>query len=346
MSRRISGANRDIFTSIAGKLRDHGLKRRRIWEFLACSTDEYARRQRLALRIVDDALALYNKRAFVQELSHLAEVERHLRAVNTRQRDHVIHAVSTLLVGIYLNEELGLGVNHFRLTLATLLHDIAYPVEIGLRLIQGFEEHHRNLRRETHVPSPHVSFAVDVSGIGDLCYGESSLDLIGDRLTRWRLRLDPREVCAVLTDQRRVDHGVLGALMLMKLVDMLYTKHNPDRNTGTADWDYRYFKEDIVDICASVFLHNLKGNMLNGNKLHCERNSLAFLLRLADELQDWGRPGGRRNRQRPPTGYSISVDSDKLGIKVPHGRVSKMREAVEVFAGVEISVSRLRRDSP
>jgi hypothetical protein len=336
----IIGINSDIHRRIEGKLANYGLaeQRQQVRDFLEDGDLSYDDRQEQALAIVESVLSHHGKGEIKRELLQLASVERLLQPLNYRHRDHVLHAVMTLLLGIYLNETLGLGVEPFQLKLATLLHDIAYPLQIGASFGQDFQEHYQDLRGESDPSPQEVCFSLRACGLDRLCDGQSGTRLMADRVRNWGLEVDACRISQDVREGDRMDHGVLGSLMLLKLVDALYKSHHT--------WDRSDFREDVVGVCASIFLHSLRINDFGATKLARNRHALPFLLRLTDELQDWDRPGGAKTSERSATEYAISIRAGALNFSVPPDRVNGLREAMACFDGIDILVSPLRRNNP
>jgi len=348
----IIGVNGDIHRKIEGKLAKYGLgeQRQQVKDFLAGGGRPYDARQEQALAIVESVLSHHGKGEIKRELLQLARVERLLQPLNHKQRDHVLHAVMTLLLGIYLNETLEIGVDPFQLKLAALLHDIAYPLQIGATFGRDFQKHHQRLKSGNAQTSPEVRFSLRTCGLDRLCNAQSGTELIAERIDRWGLEVDARRISQDVQKGVRMDHGVLGSLMLLKLVDALYGAHNATMDSGTAStarrWERTHFNGDVVTVCASIFLHSLQLDDLGPSKLTSDSHALPFLLRLADELQDWDRPGGAENSERSPSQYKISAEPGVLSFRAPTDRVGRLSDAMACFDGIKISVSALRRDNP
>jgi hypothetical protein len=78
------------------------------------------------------------------------------------------------------------------------------------------------------------------------------------------------------------------------------------------NWNQRWFEGDVVPACTSIFLHNLENRRFEGTQVRANRAPVAFLLRLADTLQEWDRPSGTEPRGHSPELFDIEVSSGKL----------------------------------
>ena len=73
--------------------------------------------------------------------------------------------------------------------------------------------------------------------------------------------MDVKRVYEERTLQGPVCHGVISALAVLRVLDLLYAKENPERvyelkKVDGIDWSQKWFETDNVSACAAVFLHN------------------------------------------------------------------------------------------
>ena len=132
-------------------------------------------------------------------------------------------------------------------------------------------------------------------------------------------------------DSGKIDHGIISALSLLNVIDTMYCKHNPERKhidvseEGSA-WSQHHFDNDVVPACTAVFIHNLK------DIPQLDRNSapLAFLLRLSDTLQDWGRPSADNDDGVSDDKFKIQVKGKEIVFAVAdNGRREKIKSQIE-----------------
>lgn len=128
-------------------------------------------------------------------------------------------------------------------------------------------------------------------------------------------------------------------------MDFLYYNHNPEKIRGYWDqpgrnWDFNIFDNQIINSCASIFIHNLDRNLFISQKINRVRHTLPFILRVSDELQDWERikrseEGDFYNRGEL---YKIEITGDTIKFSAPEVRRKKIEESIECFDGIQIIV--------
>jgi len=132
----------------------------------------------------------HGKRDLYKHVAQLARVEYSTRELESSLRDHVVHAMLSFLLGIYINEnlmkQLHCDVNPFQWKLAGLFHDIGYPVQIATKyLLKEYIDKINEIKNDLGVPAPDVSFKVIPEGLDKLTYGANSLELIQNQLNNW-----------------------------------------------------------------------------------------------------------------------------------------------------------------
>lgn len=273
--------------------------------------------------------------SFIDLLDILKNYEENAAILIDKQRDHYIHSVNVFILGLciyigndnyreafrsaVLNREdypFAYYTKHeeffYRWGLASLFHDIGYPVEIVGRQINKF-----------------VSFASDADGkdekvnvqlifenFGELnrikevipkrrfteCYFNryedtiyidplKPLDLLahklhtalGVNLSASKLALD--DYVNVMAKNGFIDHGYYSAIIVLKWYGYLIQ---------TAFYKPEYFFWPVLDSASAILLHNCYRNMMqrspfNLGALSAQSHPIAFLLILCDELQEWNR---------------------------------------------------------
>lgn len=145
----------------------------------------------------------------------------------------------------------------------------------------------------------------------------NTLDLINNRLRRWRISLDAKNAFTrMLGSQkfddksRRTDHGIVSSILVMKAIDEKYRIMNPNQISDPRNsWSYSNMTEQITNVCSAIFIHNLETNSLIWN---FTENPLATLLKISDGLQCWGRPSAKEPKGDSPKDYDLSFQKGKI----------------------------------
>ncbi len=287
-----------------------------------------------------------------------------------KQRDHFIHSVNVFLLGLaiysqnsnyrdifkdYIEEspynkyyrfEDGSGnieVSNeeflYRWGIASLFHDIGYPVEIiGKQLKNFIKEGVKSIS-----PTYDVNTAIDFKDFNEFnsirkikpefadkyrdVYPESKfLDLfkptnIMAHKISTDLDIDMDMLIGHLDgfveymgNKGFIDHGFFSSILVLNSYGSLI------QNIGEKDQDFFFYP--IVDSASAILLHNYYRNTLQEEpfdleQLHPQDSPLAFLLILCDELQEWNRrPLGVKDKQRNHVNDSIiTVTDDELDIQ-------------------------------
>ncbi len=258
------------------------------------------------------------------------------------QRDHVVHAVRTFLLAVFLNERLlESQADRFQCKLALLLHDVGYPLEVASRIAEPFGNKVNKIATEIGVSIAPVRFvAPRFATLEQLTDDKNGLDLIQGRLQEWSIHLDVRAVYEQCANREKVCHGVISALAVLRVFDMLYKKHNPSRKRkrslrDSVDWNQELFEKHSVSACAAMYLHNLGKEWFTGNKIERQRAPLAFLLRVADTLQEWERPSGENPDGLPPSSFDIEVQGGRFVFTANISKERKAKIQDEIRATVE-----------
>lgn len=299
-------------------------------------TDDYRIKQGLALDMIRRSIRANAKVNVWDPLEKLAELERTITNLKAGPRDHIVHAMNLFILGIYINHEIFEkdvlpSVDPFQWKLAGLFHDNAYPVDIGLMLASKYS-HYLG-----------IDFEFSSRNLGVLekrkwfWFRENGFDLIQRRLSEWKLGIDVQRA----HDQSPSCHSIVGALGLLRLLDRLYQEHNPrrvrkERFRDHVDWNEKYFEEDIVSACSAIFIHNLDASWFRGAKIDPEVAPLAFLLKLCDALQDWGRHSESDDDGISAEEYDIDIVDRMIIYRAPTDREARIRSALcESLEGID-----------
>ncbi len=280
----------------------------------------FEERQQRAIQFIRGVLTRHGKEHLRSYVAELASVEHGIKELIQTQRDHVVHSVRVFLLGIYFNETLlrGTPVDRLQWKLAGLTHDVGYPLEIAGRVGQSFGDRLNTIAADLGgEPSPVQYKAPRLQGLEKLTGGRNGLRLIQDRLNEWGIDLDANRMYRERTEGARVCHGVISALAVLFVLDRLYAKSNPGREhrrlvIDNVDWNQDWFDIDNVSACAAIFLHNLEIDCFKTPRIHPERARVAFLLRLADTLQEWDRPSQRLPDGLPGDRFDLDFDGTNI----------------------------------
>lgn len=279
-----------------------------------------------------------SKNPFLDLLDVLSAYEERAATLIEKQRDHYIHSVNVFVLGICIYAQ-NTGFRHaftsavisedkypenyrtkheeffFRWGLASLFHDVGYPVEIIGRQIESFLkfatdadhdekrgkikahlefENFRRLNSVTEVvpkkefirlfyEQNESSVYIDLLQPVDLLAQKIHI-VLGIPIEDIKNKLDT--FTADMAKFGFIDHGFYSAIIVLKWYGYLIqtTGGNPMR-----------FFNAIVDSACAILLHNYYRNVIQKHfglgPLDAEKYPIAYLLMFCDEMQDWNRAG-------------------------------------------------------
>ncbi len=116
-----------------------------------------------------------------------------------------------------------------------------------------------------------------------------------------------------MNNQSFIDHGFFSALIMLRWYYHLIDK---------TDWHPAYFYFPILDSSSSILLHNyykhrLMKNPFNLKSMNANQHPIAYLLILCDELQEWSRMGhGKVDiKKNTPIDFDLSINESEMNIK-------------------------------
>ena len=303
---------------------------------------EFLSRQEKAIRIIESIMDIHGKKHLHRYITQLARIEHGIRELEPWVRDHVVHAVLSYVLGLYINDNFigsrfGFKVPNFQWKIAGLFHDIGYPVEISNSILKSYSDEINKLRQEINIDRPCVSINISLHGIEELTNDQNSFLLIQKCLDDWKLDIQVKSVYNEYQKSGRICHGMISALTLVNIIDLLYQKYNPRRHylkmliPGTnIDVNQIYFENDIVPACSAIFIHNLPSEYFKGRKIDLKNAPIAYLLKLSDCLQEWERPSGETSKGYSSNKFDISIKSDLICFKadIPDERKKKITDDI------------------
>lgn len=328
------GINKSVLEGIWENAYDYGINLLSIANFLTVPCG-FRERQSKAKEIIEDIMIEHGKKELLKPVAQLAEVEYGIRGIDSRVRDHVVHALLSFLLGIFINEHFlkprEQSVNSFQWKLAGLFHDVGYPAQIGQDILTRYMGQLNNIKKELSCQEPDFYFKTVPVGLNKLTNGVDSFDLIQNCLDRWRLKIDAKDEYANSVKSGKVCHGIISSLSVLSIIDMLYDKHNLENihNPHGINWNQLHFEKDVVPACAAVFVHNLPEQCFQQARLDRNRAPLPYLLRLSDCLQDWERPSANDLKGCPDSDFDICMQSDRLVFMVANStRRNRIKEEI------------------
>ncbi len=282
-----------------------------------------------------------------------------------KQRDHFIHSVNVFLLGIaiysqnknyqkffkqyvlrspyekYYRIEGELSHEEFlyRWGVASLFHDIGYPVEIigkqlkkfindGIKSISNtysadtsidfkdFNEFNTIVKMETGFADgynevyPESKF-FNMFKPTDIMAHKISIDFDSVNINDVAKHLDL--FVDIMGKSGFIDHGFFSSILVLNSYGYLIQKHAKNND---------FFFYPIVDSATAILLHNYYKNVLqkdpfNLKGLHPAKSPIAYLLILCDELQEWNRqPLGILDKQKGNVNeFEINIDDIGMDVK-------------------------------
>ena len=299
-----------------------------------------SKKYKLAKPLIKDLVKPRSKDQLYRHIAELYEVEQATMSL-TGKRDHVIHALNTFILGVYINDNyLGNKVDDFQWKLAALFHDIAYPIEISQEIIERYFKKMSKTKDEFGIENFDPSIELVPQHFEKLTNNKNAFEYIQKRIYKWGLNVNVQKRYDDMISSK-ICHGMISALTVLYLVDLKYQECNPQGKrqsviVDNSDWNRKYFENDIVSACSAIFLHNLPNAF---EKINKNKAPLPYLLKLCDELQNWDRPNQNKHQSDPPKNYDISTQNNRLIFKVNSEKDrDKISKKIECLNDSNISV--------
>jgi hypothetical protein len=313
--------NETLFNSLNHDFYDYGCDYNEIQSFLFDPL-EFMQRQNKAIKIIDGIMTMHGKQELRQHVSELARIEHGIRELEPWVRDHVVHALLSFLLGIQINENFfepngWHKVSTFQWKLAGLFHDIGYPMQIGKDIIKPFINKINEIKRKIGVIAPDIQFRIIPIGLEYLQNKQNSFILIQNCIDQLPLDIDVKEEFERMIRDGNICHGIISALTVLYVIDLMYQRYNPRReyidtyaDYTNINWNQINFETEIVPACSAIYIHNLPVDRFNNSKLDPAISPLPFLLKLADTLQEWERPSLDNITGFPADEFDIAFDNE------------------------------------
>ena len=280
-----------------------------------------------------------------------------------KHRDHYVHTIFVFLLGLAIYEkndnfkknfnEYALNKNNYpdfyvtkneeffyRWGIASLFHDIAYPLEITLKQANKYLDFICNypddITRKSKIKMEWSDFKnfitlpalkPDTRFEDEFLkkYPESKYKLYDDATSilsqsisnNFNLNIDDVKTnlfnyVKSMKEESFIDHGFYGAVIMLRWYYHL---------VKTTNWNPSYFYFPIADSASAIFLHNYYKYSLMKKPfcLECmevKSHPIAYLLILCDGLQEWNRKGFGENDSSNPTitDFDVTINNSKMDI--------------------------------
>lgn len=298
---------------------------------------------------------------FIELVQRLRLFEENVGQLVPGQRDHCVHSVYVFILGLAIharNRALRLAfrgtvldnpvyrdlyrTKHeeflYRWGIASLFHDIAYPIEITekqMKTYLTFLSNQSNMNPNDLMlwigidslmefgclppiePSSEFSeeFGRKYPSFGDVSLADAA-ELLAYKLST-SFGINAHEVRAnligfpgVMQANGFIDHGYYSALIVLRWY------HNLVRESR---WNPAYFYFPIVDSASAILLHNYYRHVLMKppfelGRLRAIEHPIAFLLILCDEIQNWSR-ALHEEPKSAADGFDIVVSDNVLEVE-------------------------------
>lgn len=300
-----------------------------------------------------------SKNSFIDLLDVLSAYEERAATLIDKQRDHYIHSVNVFILGLCIYSQNAnyraafkkANINKkkypenyaneheeflFRWGIASLFHDVGYPVEIIGKQIESFMEFATNADHDDSNGKikAHLEFQNFrcLNSIAEVTpkrvfikdfyeQNESSvyvdllqpIDLLAQKIhISLGIPLDviKSKLDSFVIDMAKfgfIDHGFYSAIIVLKWYGYLIQK---------TDTDPMRFFNAIVDSASAILLHNYYRNVcqksLGCGPMEPQSHPIAYLLMFCDEMQDWNRAGyGKIEKTRTQAASANIVINEK-----------------------------------
>lgn len=295
-------------------------------------------------------------KAVVDLLDLLRGFEENAGRLSAKQRDHYVHSANVFVLGLCIYsqnssfrrafENRCLAINYqmhfpsveeeflFSWGIASLLHDIGYPVEIThWQLLQFVRFIAEDQASAIHPFISYLDFgklnSIDViqqaspeprqNTVSEEAQSQlRPTDLMAARIAELvdvpesQLNNTVNGFLETMQSAGFVDHGFYSALIVLKWYGETLI---PDKERSSL------FFSQIIDAASAIFLHNAYRNVLqqepySKGELHVQSFPLAYLLILCDESQEWSREryGEASRRNLAIDGSSLSITDKSLNL--------------------------------
>lgn len=276
------------------------------------------------------------------------------------QRDHFVHSVFVFLLGLVVYEQSSnykvsfekYALNEktysdyydtqyeeffYRWGIASLFHDIAYPLEITLKQINRYadfictypEIDPQNLKVKMQLSNfeefidlplikPHPMYEESFSSkypYYELKFHNDAVAILSESIaSNFNLNFNDvnKKIYRFIKDMDKgnfIDHGFYSSIIILRWYHYLIK---------STSWNPAYFYIPIADSASAIFLHNyFEHGLMDSFKLKplkADTHPIAYLLILCDQLQEWNREcyGEENLKKEYPTDIELTVNNSTM----------------------------------
>lgn len=291
----------------------------------------------------------------------LEEYENNAANLIDNQRDHFVHAVNVFLTGISIyisnsnyrnafDNSILKGIykdcystKHeeffYRWGIASLLHDIGYPIEIVGNQINRFlkivsDADGEDVRTRAKISYSDFDELNSIKKVNDVVsftkdfvstYPDSveinplkPIDIMAYRIHEslgtdlMKTKNDLDHFTEKMAESGFIDHGFFSSIIVLKWYGSLIQLNN---------FNSKYFYWPVLDSATAILLHNYFKNVIrkgeyNHLPMKVSENPIAYLLILCDEAQEWNRVarGIKTKKRILAQNVNISVNDEYLAL--------------------------------
>lgn len=305
----------------------------------------------------------YKENPFLKLPQIMKQFEENAGCLLEKHRDHYIHTVNVFLLGLAIYEknnnfksnfyEYALNKNNYpdsysteneeffyRWGLASLFHDIAYPLEITLKQIDKYLDFIWSYPDEIIKGSKIKMELSDFEKFINLPlikpdsrfedeffkkynkhrykFHNNAISILSQSISSNfglhinEIKKNIHNFVESMKEKSFIDHGFYSAVIILRWYYYL---------VKTTNWNPSYFYFPVADSASAIFLHNYYKHGLMKKPFHLESmkaksHPIAYLLILCDEIQEWNRKGfGEKDISNLIiTDFNITITESKMAI--------------------------------
>ena len=371
----LAGINEKLFNGIKKDCNTYFWDNNRfvdkIGRLLRLSHEYYNERQEITEYIIKKQLFYHEKGKIIEMVSDLVRIEPVIMSLDEKLRDHIVHAILTFLLGIYIKNNLSnwkeIPKSNWDFPLqwkfSAPLHDIAYPLELFENLSKSWINATINVKKKIRDEAKNdpngcqpdikeydiggeTSYEIILNN-NELQNEKTAFDYFNIRLKEWKINIDSSNYVEWLYKNNISDHGAISSFVLLNVFDFIYQSHNPNRDKkekiyNGRDFNQENFENDILSSTTAIFLHNIPTSYLKQNSIIIDYNKapLAYLLCLSDKLQEWERYSKYRQVCTPDK-FDVNIENNKINflMDIPQERKNEIKDEInDSLTGLEIEI--------
>ena len=284
------------------------------------SNQNFIHRRTTAINLIKEIMNDHGKGTLISTLNRLASTEYGVRELQPWVRDHVVHAVLSFILGIYINEKYSKLKKHqitpFQWKITGLFHDIGYPLEISSNISDPYIKTINSIRKHIDTNSSDVNIVSQLN-LEKLSNKVNGFNLIQQQISGWGLKIDVENEYIQSMQSGKTCHGIISSITLLNIIDLMYQQKNPRRKyediiENNVNWNQKFFDQDIVPACSAIYLHNLSSTCFEDKKIDIKKAPLAYLLKISDILQEWERPKKEDTMGISASNFDIRIVDEQI----------------------------------